>query len=237
MLVVKKIEGLAELQAQFKTFPREVERGMASGLNRLGRSSVTASRTAMRQRYNIKSADINKGITRVPARAGSDSKGRSRLFTVIFGKGSRLGLHKFGGLPKEPKQEGIPVARRKPPTVKILKNAPRRKVQPDQYTQHKPFVARMTTGFGVSEVNHVGIFVRTAKWAANNKWRMSRPKPGRHQVIRELKAKGIAEIFQIHGRETLDAMLAQKGHDVMRHEVMYFIKKKMGQDLPPAWSG
>jgi hypothetical protein len=62
--------------------------------------------------YHIKSGEVGKAITRVPAKA-SYGGNRSRLYTVLYAKGSRMGLYKFGSLPKEPpSQKGVPVAKR-----------------------------------------------------------------------------------------------------------------------------
>ncbi|MFH2075367.1 MAG: hypothetical protein ABIJ57_08485, partial [Pseudomonadota bacterium] len=186
---------------------------------------VTAAKQGITAIYNIKSGEVAKAIKRVPAKASYGGKG-NRLFTVIHVKGGRLRLHKFGGLPTSPpRQEGIPVNRRRGPTVKILKTAGRRPVRPDS-TGHGPFVARMTSGFGGAETDHVGIFVRTDKRLSGNRWRGGTP-GSKHQVIRELKTKGIAEAFGSRGRLALDKLLAEKGAAVVQRELNYFFEKEM----------
>jgi len=222
-----KLQGIEDLTAKFKNMPRVVEKATASALNELGKSGVAAAKKGITAIYNIKSGDVAKAIKSVPAKASYGGKG-NRLFTVLYIKGGRLGLHKFGGLPKyPPSQKGIPVNRRRRPTVKILKAAGRRPAYADS-TGHGPFVARMTSGFGGSETDHVGIFARTNKKRAGDPWRGGTPGT-RHQVIREIKTKGIAERFASHGRDALDKLLAEKGAAVFQRKLNYFFEKEMNK--------
>jgi hypothetical protein len=221
---IGKLKGIDELTAKFKALPNVVDKATASALNKLGTQGVTAAKRGITEVYNIKAADVAKAISRVPAKASYGGR-QKRLWTTITAKGGRLGLHKFGGLPGEPpNQKGIMIGRRRGPTVKILRGGSRRPVTPDNFTGHGAFVARMSSGFGGSETNHVGIFVRTNKWLMGNKWRGGSK---RHQVIRELKTKGIAESFASHGRDALDNLIETKGQEIMAHELQYQMERAM----------
>jgi hypothetical protein len=217
------------LTARFKDLPNVVDKATASALNKLGAKGQTEASKGIRETYNIKAADVKKAVTRVPAKASYGGK-QKRMFTILYIKGGRLGLHKFGGLPSVPaNQAGVPIKRRKDPTVKILVGGGRRKVAPDVYggTGNKPFVARMSSGFGGSETNHVGIFVRTDKWLGGNRWRGGKPGT-KHQVIRELRSKGIAESFLSHGRDQIDKYIAAEGASTLAHELDTYFKKSQG---------
>jgi hypothetical protein len=223
--VTGKLQGIEALTARFKDLPNVVDKATASALNKLGRQGRTAANKGIRETYNIKAGEINKAISLVPAKASYGGR-QKRLFTTLYIKGSRLGLHKFGGLPSSPvSQKGIPVKRRREPTVKILIGTARRKVTPDKGTGHQLFVARMTGGFGGSETDHVGIFYRTNIWVSGNKWRGGNPK-AKHQVIREKKSKGIAESFLSHGRDQLDQLIVEKGAETIQKELNYFLSKQ-----------
>lgn len=233
MYIASKLHGIQELQAKLNATPRVVEKAIASALNKLGKQGVTATKKSITEIYTINAGDVGKAITHVPAKAAYSGK-KSRLFTVLNVKGGRLGIHKFGGLPKLPaSQKNIPIAKRKAPTVKILKAEARRKVYPDQYSGNAAFVARMTRGFGGSETNHVGIFVRTTKWLPGA-WRPGKGpgEKGSHQVIREPKAKGIAEIFLARGRKEIDHLVRTKGPAILEQDMKYFMSKLPGIALP-----
>jgi hypothetical protein len=231
----KKLAGMESLTARFKNLPNVIDKATASALNKLGAQGTTAAKRGITEVYNIKAGDVAKAITRVPAKASYGGRQR-RLWTTITAKGGRLGLHKFGGLPGAPvSQKGIAIGRRRNPTVKILRNGSRRPVTPDNFTGHGAFVARTTSGFGGSETNHVGIFVRTNKLLPGHRWRVGltkffsgrRLRAGKHQVIRELKSKGIAESFASHGREQIDNLVESKGQEIMAHELKVFMEREM----------
>ncbi len=221
-----KIQNVEALTAKFNALPRVIEKATASALNKLGSLGVTETKRGITEIYNIKSGDVGKAITRVPAKASYGGKA-NRLYTVLYVKGSRMKLYKFGVLPTSPpSQKGVPVARRRTPTVKILKAGSRRPVFAEKSTGHGIFLARMTHGFGGSETDHVGLFFRMNKWAAGNIWRKGKAGT-RHQVIREMGAKGIAERFISHGRDALDKMLAERGSDQLASELKYYFEKEM----------
>lgn len=208
MIIVRPLEGYDALAAKFRSVPRVVEKATASALNKLGRQGATAAKRSITDTYNVKSGDAATAITVTPAKASYSGRD-PQLFVAITARGDRLGLHKFGGLPAlPPNQKGVPVSRRKTPTVKILKKAPRRPVTPDKNTGHGPFVARMRSG-------HVGIFVRTDRWTQ------------KRQAIRELKSRGLAEMFQKTGTKALDKMLAEKGRAQLEHELEYYFDKEL----------
>jgi len=219
--IINNVQGLEALKASLKNHSNVVEKAMASALNKLGAKGVTAANRGVRETYNIKASDVSKAISRIPAKASSKGKEAS-LTTIIVVKGGRLPLIQFGGRPtKPPNQAGVPVARRKSPTVQILKAGPRRPVSRDKETGHGAFVARMASG-------HVGIFVRSSKWLQD---RRTEGKPklrrlGRHQIIRELKNQGIAACFASRGRETLDKLVAEEGPKILQHELEFFLEKE-----------
>lgn len=223
--IVGKLRGVDVLRSRFHALPGVIDKGMASGLNKLGAQGLTAANKGIRETYNIKAGDVRKGLSRVPAKASYGGR-QPRLWTTIIAKAGRIGLHKFGGLPTTPmSQKGIAVASRKMATVKILKQGTRRQVTRDTETGNRPFVARMRGGFGGSEVNHVGVFVRTSKWLAGNKWRGGKV-GSKHQVIRELKSKGIAESFASQGRAALDELVrSAKAAGIMEHEIKQAIER------------
>jgi hypothetical protein len=201
-----RLQGYDELKAKFAGLPSVVNKATASALNKIGRQGVTAAKRSITNTYNIKSGEAAKGVNFTAAKAsGADP----RLFVVITARGDRIGLHKFGGLPTTPpSQAGVPVLRRKLATVKILKAASRRSVTRDAPTGHMPFVAGMRSG-------HIGIFVRTGEKSAGK------------EKIRELKSRGIAEIFQKAGIKAIDRLLAEKGRSMLEHELSYFLEKEM----------
>lgn len=224
MYIGSKLQGLEEQQAKFRHIPNLVNRATASALNKLGALAVTETNKTIRDTYNIKAGDVSKAIKKTPAKASWGGKG-PRLFTVMTVSGGRLGLHKFGGLPATPApQRGVPVSKRKAPTVKIYKTQARRKVYPGNLSGNAAFVARMVRGFGGSETNHVGIFYRLNK-RLPGRWRPGQTPGGKgqHQVIRELKAKGLAEIFLGHARSTVDTMLAVRGPAMLKKEADHYV--------------
>lgn len=206
--VTGKLQGYDELKAKFAKLPGVINKATASALNKIGRQGVTAAKRSITSTYNIKSGDAAKGLNITAAKGSGNDP---RLFVVITARGDRIGLHKFGGLPTAPtSQVGVPVLRRKLATVKILKAASRRAVTRDAPTGHMPFVARMQSG-------HIGIFVRTGLPAAT--------KSG--ESIRELKSRGVAEIFRKTGTKAIDKLLAEKGRSMLEHEVNYYLEKEM----------
>lgn len=206
--IAGKLQGFDELAANFRHIPKVVEKATVSALNKIGQQGVTAAKRSITDVYNLKSSDAASAIIFTRAQAASSVRD-ARVFVVVTARGDRLSLHKFGGSPKTPpSQLGVPVARRKAPTVKILKAAPRRTVTRDTSTGHMPFVAGMKSG-------HIGIFVRSDE--------KSRGK----EKIRELKSRGIAEIFKKTGIAAIDKLLAEKGKSMLEHEFNYYLDREM----------
>jgi hypothetical protein len=228
--IIGKLNGYDELTAKFRDMPSVIEKATVSALNKLGTRGLTATKKGIGEVYNVEKDDIAKMVTRVPAKRAYGGK-QSRLFTTIIAKGSRIPLMKFGGQPSTPaNQRGVQVSQRIHPTVKIMRQAGARQVTRDSGTGHMPFVARMRSGFGGSTTDHVGIFVRTDKWAEGNRWRGGK---ARHQVIRQLMSKGIAELFASKGRAQLDALVVEKGSTIMAASLQQFLEKAMkSQALP-----
>lgn len=227
MLIINKLQGMEELRARLKDTPRRIELAMASGLNKIGSQANTQAKRAITGVYNIKSGDVSKAMERIPAKA-QYGKRAGRMFTVIkVNKGGRIPLFMFGGRPRNPPgQKGIAVSKRTLATVQILKGSSRRTVTVDKETGNLGFVARMPKS------GHTGIFVRTGKWNSNpNRF----VKPGKeHESIRELKSGGIGTMFEKAGVKAMDRLVAEKGHDIMQHEVNYYLTVK---SPPPASTG
>lgn len=221
MYTVSKLQGIEELQKKLSKLPNLFNRATASTLNKLGAQGVTEANRSIRETYNIKAGDVRKAITRVPAKAAYSGK-EARLFTVITVQGQRVGLHKFGGLPQSPaSQIGVPIKRRKAPTVKVMKTEPRRPVYEDPKTGHAAFVARMPTG-------HIGIFIRKTKTAPGH-WIRKKGQTiwtpsGRHQIIKELNDMGIAELFLAKGQAAVNEMVRQRGSTMLQREVEFYLK-------------
>ncbi len=213
MNISLKIEGAASLLKRLQAFPKLQERALVNAMNVLGRAAQKEAKKGIVEEYNIKSRDLGAGVGLIPARGGAS--GKQQMFTIITAKGKRLPLYDFGALPTSPPpQKGIPVARRKPATVKVLKKGGRHPVFRSKDTGYMPFLATMTKGFGGSETNHTGIFVRMTKRLRNKTGR------GTHQVIREVKAEGIPAMFLKIGGEAMRRLVQTKGAEILRQKII-----------------
>jgi hypothetical protein len=206
--VIKKLDGLE----------KGVKRALIKTTNQLSLQGYNQARKELKEEYNVPPEMVDQGLHRTPAQQGSSYQGKTRterLYSVITARGKRIPLFKFGAVPQvPPAQKGRPISTRTRASVQILKKGPRRHVQPDA-TGNMPFVARMTSGFGGTKTNHVGIFVRTEKWRPDSRGDWLKKFVGarhrQHQVIRELKSEGIAMMFLKRGREKVRRLVMEKG--------------------------
>jgi hypothetical protein len=202
-----KVQGIDQLMAQFREFPKLTERATVNALNTLARAARTEARKGIQDEYNIKSRDISNAVDMIPAR--SFGGGKQRMFAIITARGGRLPLLKFGASPSVPKsQKGIAVAGRRPVTVMVKKSGGRHPVYADKQTSHVPFLARMKSG-------HIAIMVRTDKV----KTRRMGTKTQRYETIREIMAEGIPRMFEKKGGEAMRRLVQETGLDVFRQKL------------------
>lgn len=221
-----KLTGVDRILGKLDAMSRETEKALVSTLNSLGSQAVTAANKGIREEYNIKAGDVKKAVQLVRARSGGAQGKGKRYFVLITAQGGRLGLFKFGGRPTEPPlQKGVPVSKRRPVTVQISKKGGRRQVTRDAGTGNMPFVAKMTTAFGrggflggnrqdMGDAGHTGIFVRTPKWRGEGR--------ARHQVIRELRSIGVAEMFARRGGDAMRKLVSEKGLAMIERNLAFF---------------
>lgn len=209
MDLMVKMGDVDALLKKFDDLPRVQEAALVSGLNKLGRSTFTEAKRVITRRYNIKSGDVANRTRLIGARRETRQKD-PRHFVMIVAKGEGFPLFEFGGLPRRPyPQKGVPVTARKTATVKILKDAPRRKVTRDYDSGRLPFVAQMRSG-------HVGIFV--GKYSGNFK----------ENRIREIYST-LSVADMLAGRiGLLRQFTRDKGLAIFKSELRYWLLRAKG---------
>lgn len=152
----------------------EINKACQMALNRAIDGARTEASRAIRERYNIKSADVQKTLV-IKSYASV-----SRLQAIMQAQGNRIPVYAFNARPKEP-------AWRKPVTVSISKAKGRK-------GKKTWFVARMKSG-------HVGVFVRENQGKPSHRlpiqevMTISVPEMLQGKEVSKLVADGTAERF------------------------------------------
>jgi len=200
MIEVGKIEGFGDVERKLRKLPHIARKASVSAVNKLGTQGTSKAKKRVREWYNIKLKDLKGAIVLV--RAQSASKFRDeRVFSMVRGLGDPLPLIKFGALPKQPpNQKGVPIRRRRPVTVKVLRQGPR------QVVPHAFVASLRSTALP-------NIFMRKG--------------PASHPV-RTLYTVGVTKMFEKKGIPSIKELLAAKGRDVFLHEIDFYLKKEAG---------
>ena len=200
MIVINKIEGIDELTRKLKSLPKVVAKATVSGLNKIGSQGTTQAKRKITSWYNIKQKDLKGHVMLIRARSASKTRAE-RHFAIVRGTGKPIPLMKFAARPTEPPvQKGIPVGKRKPVTVKVLKNQPRKIVR-------HAFVAQLRTTAAPN------MFMRKGK--------------ARHPV-RTLYSLGIQKMFEKEGIPAIEEIARTKGRRILEHELDFYLKKESG---------
>lgn len=148
-IVSVKIDGLKEAMAMFD--PKKVERAAASALKKVAQQARTEASSTIRERFNIKKADVDKKIE-------VKQVNRNSLTATLLITGRGISLTYFGAKerrgPKVISRKGIKILKRQPKgtqgvQVTIMKDG---KVT----TLPHAFIATMKSG-------HIGVFIRKGK--------------------------------------------------------------------------
>ncbi|MBA7559896.1 hypothetical protein ES708_01514 [subsurface metagenome] len=197
MITIDKIEGFEEVERKLKKLPHIARKAEISALNKIGSQGTSQAKKKICSVYNIKLKDLKGAIKLIRAKGGK----AGWQFVVIRSIGGPISLFKFAPRPKEPPlQAGIPIRKRKPVSVKVLKQGGRK-------TLPHAFVTRIKKA-GTPSI-----------WAREGKARFP---------IKRLLTVGPAKMFEKRGIPALRELVRTKGKGIFLHELDYFLKKEAG---------
>ncbi len=189
-----KIVGIDEIKKRLAGLPKQVEQAEVAAINKIAAQAFTQASRSIREEYNLKAKDLAKAIKKI---AATRRAGQQRMFAMISAKGWPIPLYKFEARPQlPPSQMGIPVSKRRPVTVKVLKGGSRIALK-------SGFLAKMRTG-------HIGIFRRTGKESL---------------PIKELYTPGIPKVFIKVAIPAMNRIVLEKGLKIFKDNLAYYLVK------------